>query len=166
MSTERTVLTDDEIRSWFETSVPVEDFEGQRVLVIVPDYTRTAPLPLLFGALFKRLRPVVAQLDVMIALGTHPPMSEEHICRLLGIDPDERSRLFYQTELINHEWDVPSSLKTIGILTEEQTSEITGGLLSREVPVTINKRIEDYDTLLVLGPVFPHEVVGFSGGNK
>ncbi|MEW4530585.1 lactate racemase domain-containing protein [Maioricimonas sp. JC845] len=166
MSTERKVLTDDEVRNWFETTVPVEEFEGQRVLVIVPDYTRTAPLPLLFDALFRRLRPVVAQLDVMIALGTHPPMSEEHICQLLGISPEERAGLFFQTEFINHEWDVPSSLTTIGTLTEEETSEITGGLLSREVPVKINRRIEDYDTLLVLGPVFPHEVVGFSGGNK
>jgi len=35
-----------------------------------------------------------------------------------------------------------------------------------DVPVTINRRIFDYDQLLILGPVFPHEVVGFSGGNK
>ena len=30
----------------------------------------------------------------------------------------------------------------------------------------INRAIFDYDHLLVLGPVFPHEVVGFSGGAK
>jgi nickel-dependent lactate racemase len=44
--------------------------------------------------------------------------------------------------------------------------EISGGLLREEVPIVINKRIFDYDLILVLGPVFPHEVVGFSGGAK
>jgi nickel-dependent lactate racemase len=34
------------------------------------------------------------------------------------------------------------------------------------VPITINKIVFDYDLLLIVGPVFPHEVVGFSGGNK
>jgi nickel-dependent lactate racemase len=136
------------------------------VLLIVPDATRTAPLPLLFDALFQHLRPMVAALDVMIALGTHPPMSEVQMCKLLGIDDRERHGLFFQTEFINHEWDNPDSLVTIGMLTRAETAEISGGLLSEEVPVQINARIRDYDTLLVLGPVFPHEVVGFSGGNK
>jgi nickel-dependent lactate racemase len=109
---------------------------------------------------------MVAALDVMIALGTHPPMSEVQMCKLLGIDDRERHGLFFQTEFINHEWDNPDSLVTIGMLTRAETAEISGGLLSEEVPVQINARIRDYDTLLVLGPVFPHEVVGFSGGNK
>jgi nickel-dependent lactate racemase len=38
--------------------------------------------------------------------------------------------------------------------------------MSEEVPVQINRRIHDYDVALIVGPVFPHEVVGFSGGNK
>ena len=38
--------------------------------------------------------------------------------------------------------------------------------LDHSVPVTINRRIEDYDHMLILSPVFPHEVVGFSGGAK
>ena len=35
-----------------------------------------------------------------------------------------------------------------------------------DVPVNVNRRIFDYDQLIIVGPVFPHEVVGFSGGNK
>jgi len=165
-STPFPILSDAEVRDWFAANVPVEDFAGKRLLLIVPDATRTAPLPLLFDALYQRLRPVVTQLDVMIALGTHPPMSEAQMCKLLGIDPSERERLFFQTELINHEWDNPDALTQIGILSHEETARISSGMLSEEVPVKINKRILDYDTLLVLGPVFPHEVVGFSGGNK
>ena len=47
-----------------------------------------------------------------------------------------------------------------------EIAEITGGLMSQEVPVTLNKLILDYDQIVICGPVFPHEVVGFSGGNK
>ncbi|HET6423169.1 MAG TPA: lactate racemase domain-containing protein [Planctomycetaceae bacterium] len=166
MSVAKTPMTDDEVRQWFADSVNAADFQGKRVLVIVPDATRTAPLPLLFDALHKRLRPVVAQLDVMIALGTHPPMSEAQICKLLGIAEKERQRLFYQTQFYNHEWDRPERLMSLGTLTKAETEAISGGLLSMEVDVAINSRITNYDTLLVLGPVFPHEVVGFSGGNK
>ena len=42
----------------------------------------------------------------------------------------------------------------------------SGGLMRKDVPVRLNRLILDYDLLLVCGPVFPHEVVGFSGGNK
>jgi len=160
------ILTEDQVRQWIATNLSPEDFRGKRLLLVVPDATRTAPLPLLFDTLFKHLRPVVASLDVMIALGTHPPMSEAQICKLLGIDEKERPRLFYQTEFINHEWDNPDALLTLGTLTKKDTEAVSGGLLSMEVPVQINKRIMDYDRLLVVGPVFPHEVVGFSGGNK
>ncbi|SFJ47782.1 lactate racemase domain-containing protein [Planctomicrobium piriforme] len=165
-STTLPVLTDDQVRQWMATELPLEDFRGKKLLLIVPDATRTAPLPLLFGAIFDRLRPVVDKLDVMIALGTHPPMSDVQMCKLLGIQPEERDKLFFQTELINHEWDNPEALTTIGTLTKADTERVSQGMLSQEVPVKINKRILDYDTLLVLGPVFPHEVVGFSGGNK
>lgn len=160
------ILTDDQVRQWIATNLSREDFRDKRLLLVVPDATRTAPMPLLFDALFKHLRSVVVSFDVMIALGTHPPMSEAQICKLLGIDEKERPRLFYQTELINHEWDNPDALLTLGTLSKKETEAVSNGLLSMEVPVQINKRITDYDRLLVVGPVFPHEVVGFSGGNK
>ena len=154
-----------QVREWF-TDLPKDDFAGQRVLLIIPDATRTAPLPLLFDALFRDVRPHCQSLDVLVALGTHPPMSDVQIARLLGIDEAERRRLFYQLQVFNHEWDRPERLLTLGTLTKQETEELSGGLLSLEVPVQINSRIKDYDLLLVLGPVFPHEVVGFSGGNK
>jgi nickel-dependent lactate racemase len=93
-------------------------------------------------------------------------MSERQMCRLLGIGEQERVKLFATVGLYNHEWNDPEQLLWLGRLSAAETAEISGGLLSEEVPVTINSRITDYDVLLVLGPVFPHEVVGFSGGNK
>ncbi|TWT62171.1 lactate racemase domain-containing protein [Rubinisphaera italica] len=154
------------VRTWIQENVVLEDFVGKKVLMVVPDATRTAPLPLLFDELHRLLKPKTEALDVIFALGTHPPMSEAQMCKLLGIDETERQRLFFQLGLFNHEWDEDERLTQLGVLTEDDTEEISGGLMREEVPVKINKRILDYDMLFVVGPVFPHEVVGFSGGNK
>ena len=148
---------------WFGSQVPVDDFVGRRVLVIVPDTTRTAPLPLLFGGVYRRIAPVAESIDVIVALGTHPAMSESAIGEMLGLGELEGAE---SIGLYNHGWDRPDRLKRIGTLTAEDTAALSGGLLSEDVAVEINSRIDDYDVLLVLGPVFPHEVVGFSGGNK
>lgn len=143
--------------------VDIEDFRDQRVLMIVPDSTRTAPMQVLFPALREQLGPVVRSLDVLVALGTHPPMSELQIRSMLGIAADDFCE---DVGLHNHEWDNPDALATIGTLTEQETRKLSNGVLAMEVPVEINRRIVDCDTVLVVGPVFPHEVVGFSGGNK
>ncbi len=159
-------LTAEQVRSAIVERVPRGDFECRKVLLIVPDATRTAPLPLLFSALYDHLAPVVDRLDVLVALGTHPAMSDAAICQLLGISPADRAGRLANLGLFNHEWDNPAALWELGRLDERATAEITGGLLSLEVPVEINRRVRDYDVVFVLGPVFPHEVVGFSGGNK
>ena len=151
------------VEEWFASRLPVEDFAGRRVLVVVPDSTRTAPLPLLFGALHRKIGPVAAAVDVIVALGTHPAMESSEIAAMLGIEQIDGGD---SIGLFNHEWDHPGRLKRIGTLTAADTAEISEGLLSEDVAVEINSRIDDYDLLLVLGPVFPHEVVGFSGGNK
>lgn len=144
-------------------TVDVNDFRDQRVLIIVPDSTRTAPLQVLFPALREMLGPVARSLDVLVALGTHPPMPENQIRSMLGIDDQDPCD---DVGLHNHAWDNPDALTTIGTLTEQETQELSNGVLSMEVPVEINRRILDCDTVLIVGPVFPHEVVGFSGGNK
>jgi len=152
-----------EVEEWFESRVPVDEFAGRRVLVIVPDTTRTAPLPLLFGALHRQIGRAASVIDVLVALGTHPPMEESAIGEMLGIGGLDRGNAI---GLFNHEWDRPDRLRRIGTLSCGDTAALSGGLLEEEVAVEINSRIDDYDLLLVLGPVFPHEVVGFSGGNK
>lgn len=146
-----------------EEIVPVDDFRDQRVLVIVPDSTRTAPLQQLFPALRNHLGPAARSLDVLVALGTHPPMPQEQIRSMLGIEADDPCD---DVGLHNHAWDDPNALTTIGTLTEQETRELSNGVLAMEVPVEINRRILECDTVLIVGPVFPHEVVGFSGGNK
>ena len=160
------VKSDEQIREWIESNVPQGEFRDQRLLLIIPDATRTAPLPLLFRSLHAHLAEIASAFDIIVALGTHPPMSEEAICQLIGISLEERQSQYANVGLFNHEWDNPEALLELGTLTKEETAEITDGVLSLEVPVEVNSRIKDYDRLMIVGPVFPHEVVGFSGGNK
>lgn len=166
LSTQKSTLTESAVRDWIARNVPAGEFRGKRVLLIVPDHTRTAPLPLLFDAVFQQLQPAAKKIDVLVALGTHPPLKESQFCQLLGINDQNRRGKYAGVNLFNHEWDNPAALTTLGTLTAAETREISGGLMSEDVPVNINARIKDYDVLLVVGPVFPHEVVGCSGGNK
>jgi nickel-dependent lactate racemase len=144
-------------------------FRNQRVLVLIPDHTRTLPLPFLFQELIRILEDT-RQLDFMVALGTHPALSEEGLCRLVGISPAERKSIYKNIGLLNHAWDDPEALATIGVITKTEVQHIAGDRwhpsLGGDVPVRINKAIFDYDQILILGPTFPHEVVGFSGGAK
>jgi lactate racemase len=140
---------------------------GKRVLAIVPDHTRTAPIGLMFRVLHEELAAAgAAAFDVLIALGTHPPMSQEAIHERLGITAAERAGKYGHTKLFNHHWNDPAQLVSIGTITEDQVEAISGGRMREQVDVTINKLVLDYDLLLIVGPTFPHEVVGFSGGNK
>ena len=145
---------------------PAESYRGKRVLLIVPDGTRTAPVGLMFKTLHRQLSGVTQAFDILIALGTHQPMSEEAICGRLEITAQERKGAYAKVGFFNHAWDNPAQLKQVGTLTSAEVSELTGGLFSMDVPVEINKMLFDYDQVIIVGPVFPHEVVGFSGGNK
>src|SRR6185437_11761526 len=92
------------------------DPAGKRVLVIIPDGTRTAPIPLFFRLLYEQLGRRVAQLDFLIALGTHPPMSDDAIGRLVGVTAAERAARYPNVRIYNHEWNNPATLKTIGVI--------------------------------------------------
>lgn len=138
----------------------------KRILVIIPDGTRTAPLPLMFRLLYEQLGRRVAQLDYLIALGTHPPMSQEAIDHLVGVTAAERAERYPNVRIFNHDWHNPQMLQTIGVISRSEAAELSGGLLADDVPVTLNRLIFEYDLLLICGPVFPHEVAGFSGGAK
>jgi len=140
--------------------------DGKRILAIIPDSTRTAPLPMMFRLLYERLGRRAARLDYLIALGTHPPMPEEAIERLVGVSAAERAEKYPNATVFNHRWDLPDTLQTIGVISRQEMAEITGGLLEEEAAVSLNRLILDYHQLLICGPVFPHEVVGFSGGAK
>jgi nickel-dependent lactate racemase len=155
-----------ELNQLIARTCPAESYRGRRVLLIIPDGTRTAPIGRVFRALHDQIGGVARALDILVALGTHQPMSEEAICRRLEITPEERRAAFGRVRFFNHAWDNPAALKQVGTLTAAEVSELTGGLFAMDVPVEVNRMLFDYDQVVIVGPVFPHEVVGFSGGNK
>jgi nickel-dependent lactate racemase len=144
-------------------------FTRQKVLVLIPDHTRSLPLPFLFRALVEILHDT-RKLDFMVALGTHPPLSQDSLNSLVGISAGERSTTYKAIGILNHAWDDPSALVELGKMGQEEIKAIAGShwhpSLPDEVGICINKAALEYDHLLILGPTFPHEVVGFSGGAK
>src|SRR5258708_12364866 len=89
--------------------------DGKRVLVIIPDGTRSAPIPLIFRVLYERLGRRVTQLDYLIALGTHPPMTEEAIERLVGVRASERADHYPNFPIFNHPSAHPQILDTAAL---------------------------------------------------
>src|SRR5579862_64246 len=163
---ENMTITEEQVREIVAQACPAKDYRGKKILLIVPDATRTAPVGMLFKAVHFQLGAATAACDVMIALGTHPPMTEEGICARLEITAEERREKYGRVQLLNHEWDNPGALKAVGSLAADEISRLTDGRFAMDVEVKVNRRVFDYDQLILIGPVFPHEVVGFSGGNK
>jgi nickel-dependent lactate racemase len=138
--------------------------DGRRVLVLIPDGTRTMPMPMMFDVIEKALAPRVAALDFLVALGTHAPMDDEHLSRLVG-RPVSDGRAG-ERRIFNHRWDDPASFASLGTIPAAEIADLTAGRLRQDVPVALNRLVTEYDHVLISGPVFPHEVAGFSGGTK
>ena len=157
-------LTESQVSEILTQALSQVDLAGKRVLVIIPDSTRTAPNPLMFHMLGELLGADTAALDFLVALGTHPVMDDAALTQLVGVPVV--NGMAGGSRVFNHRWDLPDTLVTLDTLSSEQVSEVSGGRLSVEVLVRFNQLVLEYDHLVVCGPVFPHEVVGFSGGNK
>jgi nickel-dependent lactate racemase len=160
------VLSDSEIEEVIARISGSSELAGKRVLVIIPDATRTMPLPRFFKLLGKHLGPRTRALDYLVALGTHPAMSDSALQSLVGLTAAQKQAEYPNVRLLNHAWDDPSALTVLGTIPAEEIASLSGGRLRMEVPVRLNRLVLEYDHLLICGPVFPHEVVGFSGGNK
>jgi nickel-dependent lactate racemase len=159
-------LSEDEIRELMQPALEQARLDDKRVIIIIPDGTRTAPIPQMFRLFCQYLGKRVAALDFLIALGTHKLMNEDAISRLVGATPEEMAKLYPGVRVFNHRWDLSETFITLGQITSDEVSVITNGVLSDAVDVRLNRRVLDYDQIIVCGPTFPHEVVGFSGGNK
>jgi nickel-dependent lactate racemase len=157
-------LPPDEVRDIARQGLAQLPLDGKRVLVLIPDGTRTMPMPLLFDVLDEAVGPRAKALDFLVALGTHAPMSDAQLSKLVGRTvKDGRAG---ERRVFNHRWDDPASFATLGTIPAREIEQLTGGRLSQDVNVVLNRLPLEYDHLVVCGPVFPHEVVGFSGGTK
>jgi lactate racemase len=157
-------LSEDEVRELVAASSQELGVDGRRVLVIVPDGTRTMPMALMFELLQEEIGRRAAACDYLVALGTHPLMTDEQLRCHFG-RPVENGRCG-GAKIFNHRWDLADTFAEIGTIPADEVAEVSGKLLSEAISIRINRLIFEYDQVLICGPVFPHEVVGFSGGNK
>lgn len=157
-------LSPDELRE-IVTQGLMEIAPGARVLAILPDKTRDDNTDILFPAAANFLASrQVAAFDALIAQGTHVPMTEAEKLEKVGM----LKGLVNVGNIFDHQWDSPDELVSLGELSAAQVNDLTGGLLNRAVPITLNKLLAPgvYDTILVFGATVPHEVAGFAGGGK
>ena len=160
-------LSSDEVTAFVTQALARADLDDKRVCLVVPDGTRTCPLPLLMRAAHSAVEGRAKEVTVVIALGTHQGMSEDHLARHLGYSAGDAVDTYPGWTIVNHESWLPDTFATLGRIEAERLTELTGGLMRDiSVDVRINRHVADSDVAIVVGPVFPHEVVGFSGGNK
>lgn len=157
-------IPENELRQLVAASGREMSIDGKRLLIIVPDGTRTMPMPQMFRLLQEEFATRAAACDYLVALGTHPAMTEEQLSRHFGC-PIVNGRCA-SAGIHNHHWDLPETFADIGTIDADQVAQVSGGLLSESISIKLNRLIFEYDQVLICGPVFPHEVVGFSGGNK
>lgn len=131
--------------------------DKQKVLALPPDYTR---LPSKAGVLTKFAWEYYgAKLThVMPALGTHTPMTDHQIEHMFEGMP---RNLFY-----DHDWR--NDVITLGEVPAAYIEEVSEGRVSFTWPAQVNKLLieGDFDLILSLGQVVPHEVVGMANYNK
>src|SRR5690349_1942306 len=161
-----TVLDDGAVSAFVAEQLAAHPFDGRSVCVLVPDHTRTCPLPLLMRAVHRALHGRVSRLTVLVALGTHAPMTDEALAGHLGYAPGRLADTYPDTTVVNHEWWKPETFVDLGTVPASRIAELSEGRMSLDVPVLLNRAVVEHDVALVVGPVLPHEVVGISGGNK
>jgi nickel-dependent lactate racemase len=160
-------LTAAQVEAFVREQLGGADLDGRSVCVLVPDGTRSCPLPLLLRAVHGALVGRATRVSVLVALGTHQAMTEEHLARHLGFAAGDAEAATYPgLRILNHEWWDPETFVSLGRIPASRIGELSGGLLHQDVEVRLNRAVVEHDVALVVGPVFPHEVVGFSGGNK
>ncbi|MBO5634459.1 MAG: DUF2088 domain-containing protein [Bacteroidales bacterium] len=154
--TKTDVITADEVRAALKD---VFDRIGprKRVLAIPPDYTRlnsyAGPITSMVNDYFGD-----SLTDVMPALGTHSPMTEEQIASMYQGVPLEKFRV--------HDWR--NDVVTVGEVPASYVEEVSEGKVSYTWPAQVNKLLLDpsIDLILSIGQVVPHEVIGMANYTK
>jgi nickel-dependent lactate racemase len=160
------VLTTDQISGFVHEQLDIAHLDGRSVCVLVPDGTRSCPLPLLISAIHEALHGRVRRLTVLVALGTHAAMSEQELGAHLGYEPGALAERYPSMTVLNHAWWDQSTFADIGTISARRIAELSDGMLKHTAHVRINRAVVEHDVTVIVSPVFPHEVVGFSGGNK
>jgi nickel-dependent lactate racemase len=151
------VLDPADVRSFVAAQVAGLELAGRSLCVVIPDGTRNCPLPLLLQGIEDGVAGRTRSCEAVVALGTHAPMSDDAIAALVGPT---------SMPVRNHIWWEDDTYVRVGRLSASLVTELSGGLLHDGIDVRLNRLVVESDVTLLVGPVLPHEVIGFSGGNK
>lgn len=133
--------------------------KAKKVLLLPPDITRVhSRAGILTQMLYKRLTDSGAHCDVMPALGTHLPVTEDEMDAMFGFIPHDC--------FITHDWR--NDVVTLGEIPADFVREASGGMVEYPISVQLNRRIVsgEYDAMYAIGQVVPHEVAGLSSFSK
>ena len=125
-------LPDDAVDRVVQDGLGRLPIDGRRVLVIVPDGTRTMPMPFMFDAIERAMGPRVQAMDFLIALGTHAPMSDAALSKHVG--RTVVNGLAGSRRIFNHRWDDPSTFLTLGSIPAADVAALTEGRLREADP--------------------------------
>ena len=152
-------LTDTQVLAALEESIKKKAGSMKKVLLLPPDLTRMHSGAGKITAMYYNMLKDHCQVDIMPALGTHAPMTEQECREFFGDSVPMEC-------IIEHNWR--KDIVKIGEVPGEFVSSVSEGLLDYSIDVEINKRLIDpsYDLIISVGQVVPHEVVGMANFNK
>ncbi|MGO1316060.1 MAG: lactate racemase domain-containing protein [Cellulomonadaceae bacterium] len=133
--------------------------ELRRVLLLPPDLTRAhAGVGWMTEHLFHRFTELGAEVHLIPTLGQHVPHTPEENVRMFGSVPEERIHA--------HDWK--GGVTNVGTVPREYVREQTGGAVDWEMPIDLNTMLttQEWDLVVNVGHVVPHEVLGFANHNK
>ena len=151
------VLDDEAVAAFVEAQFAGLDLDGRSLCLVIPDATRQCPLPTLLGAITRAVEGRVRSCVALVALGTHAAMDDEAIRAMVGVEG---------LDVVNHEWWDEATFAPMGTLAAADVARWSDGRLAEDVPIRVNRLVIDSDVTVIVGPVLPHEVIGFSGGHK
>ena len=128
-------LTRDEVRKFVAEASSQLSLKGKRVLIIIPDGTRTMPMPLMFELLQEKIAAQAAACDYLVALGTHPAMNEAQLSRMFG--RPVAAGICDGARIFNHRWDLPDTFSEIGVIPAADVTRISGGVLQPPTSVRV-----------------------------
>lgn len=150
------VIEDNELLDALKKSLEGKNLK--KVLILPPDYTRMYSGAGRITRMYYNLLKDSCEVDIMPALGTHEPMTKEECTAFFSDDVPF-------SKILVHNWK--TDVVKIGEVPAEFVSEVSEGLVNTKIDVEVNKRLlEDYDLIISVGQVVPHEVVGMANYSK
>lgn len=150
-------LTREELRKGL-----IRSLEGRtlkKVLLIPPDFTRLhSNAGLITNIYYHTLRERGCEVDILPALGTHLPVTQEEAAVMFGDIPYEK--------FLVHNWR--TDVTQLGQIPSEFLQAATEGIWNEPISVEVNRKVMDpsYDLIISIGQVVPHEVVGMANHSK